>query len=273
LVDIGSRYYTFQTTMLFCMQVCAAARLPVFVLDRPNPLGRTVEGPSIRPGFESFVGWHPICTRHGMTMGELARLYQSECVPEVELTVVPFEGNDSELASWAVPPSPNMPTLNTAHVYPGMCLVEGTNLSEGRGTTRPFETVGFPGVNPSDIVDELEGLPGVRILPADFTPMFHKHADKSCGGIRIVPINDAFEPVRTGLAVLIAFREILGHAFQWRTEPYEFVSHIPAIDLLFGSDRERKWIDGNVHIDEIMEPWSKDEAAFRVRRKPYLIYS
>jgi len=282
LVDIGSRYYTFQATMLYCLEACAAVSLPVVVLDRPNPTGLIdVEGPTVRPGFESFVGVHPICTRHGMTIGELAKLYQAERVPGVDLTVIPCHATREQgvfllhPTDFAVPPSPNMPTLKTAHVYPGMCLIEGTNLSEGRGTTRPFEYVGFPDVNPSRLVERLRAaeLPGVVFLPATFRPTFQKHAGKSCGGCLIaIDDYDEFRPVRTGLAVLIAFRELLGDAFQWRTERYEFVDHIPAIDLLFGSDRERLAIEAGASWQNISAAWESEEADFQERRKPHLLY-
>lgn len=261
LVDVGSRYYTFQATMLYCLESCAAVGLPVIVLDRPNPLGlNDVEGPTVHPGFESFVGPHPICTRHGMTMGELAKLYQAERVPTVDLTVLPCHATREEgvfllhPTDFAVPPSPNMPSAKTAHVYPGMCLIEGTNLSEGRGTTRPFEYVGFPGLSPRRAVERLRAaeVPGVVFLPATFRPMFQKHAGQTCGGCLIVIDDyDEFRPVRTGLAVLCAFRELLGDAFKWRSERYEFVDHIPAIDLLFGSDRERIALDAGVPWREI----------------------
>jgi len=282
LVDIGSRYYTFQATMLYCLEACAAVSLPVVVLDRPNPTGLIdVEGPTVRPGFESFVGVHPICTRHGMTIGELAKLYQAERVPGVDLTVIPCHATREQgvfllhPTDFAVPPSPNMPTLKTAHVYPGMCLIEGTNLSEGRGTTRPFEYVGFPDVNPNRLVERLRAaeLPGAVFLPATFRPTFQKHAGKSCGGCLIaIDDYDEFRPVRTGLAVLIAFRELLGDAFQWRTERYEFVDHIPAIDLLFGSDRERLAIEAGASWQNIAAAWEREEADFRERRKPHLLY-
>lgn len=277
LVDIGSRYYTFQSTMLYCLEACEAVNLPVIVLDRPNPLGGSeVEGPLPAPGFESFVGPHPICTRHGMTMGELAKLYQAERVPGVKLKVIPCEWRRQQYQPgypfW-FPPSPNMPTLDTAVVYPGMCLLEGTNLSEGRGTTRPFEYVGFPGVNPKEIVACLKRskIDGVDFLPVSFRPTFQKHAGQTCGGVFVVPLA-GFQPVRTGLAVLVAFRDLLGDAFRWRTERYEFVDHIPAIDLLFGSDRERLAIEAGASWQDISAAWEREETDFRERRKPHLLY-
>jgi uncharacterized protein YbbC (DUF1343 family) len=282
LVDVGSRYYTYQATMLYCLEACAAVGLPVLVLDRHNPTGLLdVEGPTIRPGFESFVGPHPICTRHGMTIGELAKLYQAERVPAVDLTVLPcHDTRESGVfilhpTDFAVPPSPNMPTQKTAHVYPGMCLIEGTNLSEGRGTTRPFEYVGFPGLSPTALVQRLrrERVLGVQFLPATFRPTFQKHAGRTCGGCMLaIEDYDLFQPVRVGLAVLCAFRELLGDAFRWRTERYEFVDHIPAIDLLFGSDRERRAIESGAAWQDVSAAWETEEAAFRERRKPHLLY-
>jgi uncharacterized protein YbbC (DUF1343 family) len=278
LQDVGSRYYTFQATMLYCLEACAALGVPVMVLDRPNVIGGVkVEGPTIRPGFESFVGPHPICTRHGMTMGELAMLYKAERVPTVDLEIVRHE-SDLERGDYdwlRLPPSPNMPTFFTASVYPGMCLIEGTNLSEGRGTTRPFEYVGFPGVNPKELAARLNAsqLEGVTFIPVHFRPTFQKHAGQTCGGVFVSPSSPAFQPVRTGLAVLIGFRELLGDAFRWRTERYEFVDHIPAIDLLFGSDRERLAIDAGASWQDIAVAWTTEEESFRERRKPHLLYA
>jgi uncharacterized protein YbbC (DUF1343 family) len=279
LQDVGSRYYTFQATMLYCLEAAADVGLPVVVLDRPNPLGgQTIEGPTVRPGFESFVGVHPMPTRHGMTIGELARLYKAERVPGVDLTVIPCE-NLTRAFPWrkwfTIPPSPNMPTVDTARVYPGMCLIEGTNLSEGRGTTRPFEYVGFPGIDSRALSDRLNepSFPGAHYLPVTFRPTFQKHAGKSCGGVFIaVTIPDAFRPVKSGLMVLMAFRELLGERFQWRTERYEFVDDKPAIDLLFGSDRERLAIEAGAKYWDIIATWKAEEIAFRERRKSYLIY-
>jgi len=279
LQDVGSRYYTFQATMLYCLEAAADVGLPVVILDRPNPLGgEAIEGPTIRPGFESFVGPHPIPTRHGMTMGELARLYRAERVPGVDLTVIPCE-NLTRSCQWGqrfwFPPSPNMPTVGTATVYSGMCLVEGTNLSEGRGTTRPFEYIGFPGINPREVADWLNeaSFPGTRYLPVTFRPTFQKHAGQACGGV-FVAVSDSttFRSLNSGLLVLMAFRELLGERFRWRTERYEFVDDKPAIDLLFGNDRERLAIEAGKTYHDITEPWMAEELAFRERRKPYLIY-
>lgn len=266
LQDIGSRYYTFQATMLYCMEACAAVGLPVIVLDRPNPITGRLEGPTIAPGFESFVGPHPIPIRHGCTIGELAKIYQHERVPNVDLDVIECENfSIQHLYNFSVSPSPNMPTCHTALVYPGMCLIEGTNLSEGRGTTRPFETVGFPGVNPQQVVKKLRDLelPFVDFLPATFQPTFQKHAGQRCGGvtIHILDVHE-YRAVTVGLAVIWVFRELLGDDFRWRTERYEFVDHIPAIDLLFGSDRERKALEAGVPLLEIMAPWQAEIESF-----------
>jgi uncharacterized protein YbbC (DUF1343 family) len=282
LQDVGSRYYTFQATMLYCLEAAAAAGVrQVYILDRPNPIGGEVEGPMLRPGFESFVGPHTIPTRHGLTIGELACLYQEERGLSLDLGVSRCEFWTrsmywDETRRFWLPPSPNMPAVTTAVVYPGMCLIEGTNLSEGRGTTRPFEYVGFPGVDAHRIADRLNGeqLPGVRFLPVEFRPTFQKHAGKTCGGVFVAVTDRAgFRPVRTGLAVIAVFRELLGDAFRWRTERYEFVDDKPAIDLLFGSDRERLALEAGVPWREIAAAWESEEAAFRERRKDMLLYA
>jgi uncharacterized protein YbbC (DUF1343 family) len=281
LQDVGSRYYTFQATMLFCMEAAARQGLRVIVLDRPNPLGgEKVEGPLLRAGYESFVGIHPIITRHGMTIGELARLYRGERNLNIELEVVPCEGwrRDGDFDQTGLPwvlPSPNMPTLDTAIVYPGQCLLEGTNLSEGRGTTRPFELCGAPWINARKLCGSLQGdaWPGVVFRPAWFQPTFHKFAGQICGGLQLhVTDRQAFQPVRTGLAVLAALREFSGDAFAWRQKTYEFVSDRLAIDLLFGSDRERKALEAGVSVADICRAWEAEEAAFQERRRPYLIH-
>lgn len=282
LQDVGSRYYTFQATMLYCLEACAANGVAAVVLDRPNPLGGVeVEGPGLRSAFASFVGPHDIPTRHGLTMGELARLYQAERVPGVTLDVIAGDGwNRAQTFEqtglpWVLP-SPNMSTLDTAFVYPGMCLLEGTNLSEGRGTTRPFELCGAPWIAARELATRLEAeaLPGVRFRPAMFRPTFQKFAGTECGGVQLhVTDRAAFRPVRTGLAVLAALRALSGTRFAWRTEEYEFVSDRPAIDFLFGSDRERSALDAGVPWREIAAAWEPEEAAFRARRKAHLMYT
>ncbi|MCC6420465.1 MAG: DUF1343 domain-containing protein [Gemmataceae bacterium] len=281
LQDVGSRYYTFQATMLYCLEEAARHGLLTVVLDRPNPLGGVaVEGPSLQPGYESFVGPHPIATRHGLTMGELAGLYRKERGLSGELRVVPCEGWRRDMAfdatglPWILP-SPNMPTVATALVYPGQCLLEGTNLSEGRGTTRPFELCGAPWIEAAALAERLraEGLPGVAFRPAWFRPTFQKFAGQDCGGIQLhVTDREAFRPVRTGLAVLTALRELSGDRFAWRTEPYEFVSDLPAIDLLFGSSRERLALEAGQPAGAIARAWEAEEEDFRKRRSEFLLY-
>ncbi len=244
LQDIGSRYYTFQATMLFCLEATSQHGLRTIVLDRPNPLGgEAVEGPLLQPGYESFVGVHPLVTRHGLTIGELARMYKAERRLGGELEVIPCIGwrRSMDFEQTGLPwvlPSPNMPTLDTVFVYPGQCLLEGTNLSEGRGTTRPFELCGSPWIDARKLCRRLqeEALPGVLFRPAWFQPTFHKFAGQTCAGLQLhVTDQQAFQPVRTSLALLAAVRDLSGDAFVWRREPYEFVADRLAIDLLFGS--------------------------------------
>jgi uncharacterized protein YbbC (DUF1343 family) len=282
LQDVGSRYYTFQATMLFCLEAASRFKIKTIILDRPNPLGgETVEGPLLKPGFESFVGIHPLAIRHGMTIGELAQMYKAERRLTGELDVIPCRGWQRTMTfeetglPWVMP-SPNMPTVDTAFVYPGQCLLEGTNVSEGRGTTRPFELCGAPWVDPRKLCDHLrhQKLPGVVFRPAWFRPTFQKHAGHNCGGLQIhVQDRRVFQPVRTGLAILAAFRTLSGDHFHWRQETYEFVSDRLAIDLLFGSDRERLAFEAGQSLEEISRAWEAEEEAFRRRRKPFLLYS
>jgi uncharacterized protein YbbC (DUF1343 family) len=282
LQDVGSRYYTFQATMLFCLEAASALGLKAFVLDRPNPLGgEVIEGPALQPGFESFVGIHAVATRHGLTIGELARLYHAERGLTGALEVIPCDGwrrgLDFEQTGlpWVLP-SPNMPTVDTAFVYPGQCLLEGTNLSEGRGTTRPFELCGAPWIDPRRLARLLDRdeLPGAHFRPAWFQPTFHKFAGQACGGVQLhVTHRQTFRPVRTSLALLAAMRELSGSRFSWRTEPYEFVADRLAIDLLFGSDRERLGLEAGVPARQLARAWEAEEEAFRRRRQEFLLYS
>jgi len=290
LQDVGARYYTFVWTMALCMEAAARAGVAVLVLDRPNPLGGVeIEGGEIEPGGESFVGLASVPVRHGLTIGEMARLVAAG-LPwgsarfarplDCELDVVPMAGwrrsdhFDETGLPWVLP-SPNMPTPDTALVYPGMCLIEGTNVSEGRGTTRPFEIVGAPFVDGYRLAERLTGdrLPGVRFRPLTFRPTFHKLAGQVCGGVQLHVVDRrAFRPYRTGVAVLRAlFAEGAG-AFAWRTEPYEFVSDRPAIDLLTGSAAVRAGVEAGRSLDELAATWREGEAAFAERRRQILLY-
>lgn len=279
--DVGARYYTYQATMMLCMEAAAAAGLPFLVLDRPNPIGGlAVEGPALRPGFESFCGLHDLAVRHGMTVGELARLFRAERRLDLDLEVVPCEGwrrgmrfRDTGLP-WVLP-SPNMPTPETALVYPGMCLLEGTNLSEGRGTTKPFELFGAPWLDGHALAAALSAdrLPGVRFRPASFVPAWDKHAGARCHGVELhVTDPAAFRPFRTGLACVARAREQDPARFRWRSEPYEFVAGIPAFDLLCGSSREREAIESGAPPGALFAHLRAEERAFGARRAAYLAY-
>lgn len=279
--DIGSRYYTFVWTMVLAMRACAKAGKRFVVLDRPNPIGGAhIEGSGIESGFESFVGLVSCPNRHGMTAGEIARWRHDVERLDLDLTVVAMRGwqRDMEFAHTGLPwvlPSPNMPTVDTALVYPGMCLVEGTELSEGRGTTRPFEIVGAPHLDGQRLGAQLASmqLPGVRFRPLTFTPQFHKHAGTACGGIQLhVTDAAAFRPYRTGVAVVKAARDQEPARFAWRSKAYEFVDAIPAIDLLAGTAAIRVGIDGGAALDDLARAWPRDEAAFRQARSGYLLY-
>lgn len=282
LQDVGSRYYTYVWTMALTMEVCAEVGVAVIVLDRPNPLdGTTLEGPGIEPGYESFVGLYPLPVRHGLTAGELARLYAAERDLDLELTVVPMEGWRRE-QGWSetglpwVLPSPNMPTTDTALVYPGGCLLEGTALSEGRGTTRPFELVGAPWLDGHDLARRLtaEQLPGVVVRPTSFCPTFNKHAGQPCGGIQLhVTDPRAFRPLLTGVAVLLCARAAAPEWFAWRAQAYEFIDAIPAIDLLAGGPWLREAVEAGVTAPhELARGWIEAERAFAARRRPHLLY-
>jgi uncharacterized protein YbbC (DUF1343 family) len=279
--DIGSRYYTFVWTMVLAMRACAAAGKAFCVLDRPNPLdGLHVEGAMIAPGFESFVGLVSCPSRHGMTAGEIARWRHTVEKLDLELVVLGMRGWQRDMRfdhtglPWVIP-SPNMPTLDTALVYPGMCLVEGTELSEGRGTTRPFELAGAPYLDGPRLAADLAAmqLPGVRFRPAIFTPMFGKHHARACGGVQLHVTNpETFRPYRTGVAFLKACYDQSPASFHWRNKAYEFVEDIPAIDLLAGGDAIRKGIEGGASLDELAARWPRDEGDFAAERADYLLY-
>jgi uncharacterized protein YbbC (DUF1343 family) len=298
LQDIGSRYYTYVWTMGLAMKAAARARVSVVVLDRPNPLGGLeahVEGGPVHLGFESFVGLGSVPVRHGLTIGEVARLIAAGLTwgpgpftqpLDVELTVVPMKGwrRDMTFEATGLPwvlPSPNMPTVETAVVYPGQCLFEGTNLSEGRGVTRPFEIVGAPFLDGHRWASDLAGLrlPGVTMRPLGFRPTFHKFGGQSCGGVQLhVTDRNTFRPYRTAIAMLLTARAQAPDAFAWRTEPYEFVRHPIAIDLLNGTDAVRARIEaatlgtGPDALADIAAGFVSFEREFSDRRRPLLLY-
>jgi uncharacterized protein YbbC (DUF1343 family) len=279
--DVGARYYTYQATMMLCMEAAADAGKAFVVLDRPNPIGGVVvEGPALRPGFESFCGLHDLAVRHGMTVGELALLFRAERKLDLDLEVVPCRGwrrgmlfRETGLP-WVFP-SPNMPTPETALVYPGMCLLEGTNLSEGRGTTRPFELFGAPWLDAYRLAADLarERLPGAAFRPASFVPTWDKHAGTRCHGAELFVTDPVrFRPFRTGLAAVAHARAQDPARFAWRSEPYEFVEGVLAFDLLCGSARERESIEAGASVAELARAWSEEERAFARRRAPFLRY-
>jgi uncharacterized protein YbbC (DUF1343 family) len=279
--DIGSRYYTFVWTMVLAMRACAAAGKAFCVLDRPNPIdGVHIEGALIAPGFESFVGLVSCPVRHGMTAGEIARWRHSVEKLDLELAVISMRGWQRDMRfdhtglPWVMP-SPNMPTPDTALVYPGMCLVEGTELSEGRGTTRPFELAGAPYLDGHRLAADLAAmrLPGAMFRPAVFTPMFHKHHTKTCNGVQLHVTNpETYRPYRTGVAFLKACYDQSPASFRWRNKAYEFVEDIPAIDLLAGGDAIRQGIEAGASLDELTARWPRDEGDFAAERAEYLLY-
>ena len=281
LQDIGARIYTYIYTMANCMRAAARHGVPVFICDRPNPIGgAAVEGARLQTGWESFVGQFPIPMRHGMTIGELAALFNDVFGIGASVEVVRMEGWTRDMYADAtglpwVMPSPNMPTLDTAIAYPGTVLFEGTMLSEGRGTTRPFELVGAPWIDAERFAGEMNGaaLGGVYFRPAGFEPTFQKHAKQPCGGCQIhVTDRDAFEPVITGVALIDMFRRLDPGRFAWRQPPYEYEHDKMPIDILAGSDVLRRQIESGMPIREIAASWKDDEAAFRRLREPYLMY-
>ena len=281
LQDIGARIYTYIYTMANCMRAAARHGISVIVCDRPNPIGGTaVEGATLRGGWESFVGQFPIPMRHGMTIGELAKLFNDAFGLGASLDVVKLEGWTREMYAdetglpWVMP-SPNMPTLETAVVYPGTVLFEGTLLSEGRGTTRPFELVGAPWIDAESFAGAMNGagLEGAYFRPAGFEPTFQKHAKQPCGGCQIhVTDRQTFKPVLAGVALIDMFRRFDAKKFAWRQPPYEYEHDKMPIDILAGSDLLRKQIEAGAPLGEIAASWADDEAAFRRTREPYLLY-
>ncbi len=274
--DVGVRYATYISTMAYAQSAATAAGLPFVVFDRPNPItGASVEGNVLDPAFASFVGVHPIPIRHGMTAGELARLFAAEH-GWAEPVVVEMWGwrrtqwFDETGLPW-VQPSPNLPTLDSLALYPGTCLIEGTNVSEGRGTTRPFEVVGAPWLDPLLLADDLERrqLPGVAFRATSFTPTFSKHAGKVCGGVQAHIVDrNALRPVELGMHLLHAIRGLDPDAFAWTERP----NGGSFVDLLLGSDRPRLALTTGADVDEVMADWAEQAGIFTDRRRQFLLY-
>ncbi len=281
LQDVGSRYYTFIWTMELCMQACREAGKTIVVLDRPNPLaGHLTEGPVLNPEYASFVGLRPLPVRHGMTIGEISAYLRDSFHPGLDLYVIKMQGwkrklwFDQTRLPWVMP-SPNMPTLDTALVYPGMCLFEATNISEGRGTTRPFELFGAPFIHPDTIVTALNKfkLPGVLFRPISFQPAFQKHAGLLCGGAQIHVVDrEKFQPFKAGVAILKAMHDTYRRDFTWKQPPYEYEEVKLPIDILAGTDRLRKDIESGKSLDKMEKWWKEETKSFEKIRKKHLLY-
>jgi uncharacterized protein YbbC (DUF1343 family) len=281
LQDVGCRIYTFVYTIANCMRVARKLNKRLIVCDRPNPIGGvSVEGNLLEHGFESFVGQFQLPTRHGLTAGELSKMFNEHWGIGCDLEVVEMDGWSRELwfdetdLPWVLP-SPNMPTLDSATVFPGTVHLEGTQISEGRGTTRPFELVGAPYVEAGDFARRLEaiGLPGVSFRPTNFLPTFQKHAGVTCGGVQI-HVRERLElrPVITGLAIVKTFFEMYGEDFRWKEPPYEYVFDKNPFDVISGTDRVRISIERGDSLEDLERSWRTDLAEFEVLRQKYLLY-
>lgn len=283
LQDVGSRFYTFIWTMELCMQACLELDKSVVLLDRPNPIGGYItEGPVLDTGYASFVGQRPLPVRHGMTIGEIGNYFHKEFYPSLDFYTISMKNwgrkmwFDETRLPWVMP-SPNMPTLDTATVYPGMCLLEGTNISEGRGTTRPFEVFGAPFIEPQQLVKHLEALklPGVMFRPLYFQPTFQKHAGQLCGGAQIHIINrKLFKPFKTGVAIIKSIYNLYPQHFSWKQPPYEYEREKMPIDILAGTDQLRKDIENGVSLKQMEAWWEEQRLRFQKQiRKPSLLYT
>jgi len=281
LQDVGVRIYTYIYTMANCLKAARRHGVKVIVCDRPNPIGGVaVEGMRLRPGFESFVGMYPIPMRHGMTIGEIARLFNEHFGIGAHLEVIAMQGwrrdmyFDATGLTWILS-SPNIPTFDTTTVYPGTVLFEGTNVSEGRGTTRPFEFIGAPWIVAERFSDAMNrlGLPGVFFRPIVFEPTFHKHARQACAGCQIHVLDrEAFRPVASAVALMSAFRATDPDRFKWRDPPYEYEHERLPIDVLAGSPELREQIERGVPATEIARSWEPEVADFERIRKKFLLY-
>jgi uncharacterized protein YbbC (DUF1343 family) len=279
--DVGCRIYTFVYTLANCMRAAKKFGKRVIVCDRPNPInGVMISGTVLEPEFASFVGQFPIATRHGMTVCELAGMFNEHFEIKCELETILMDGwareqwLDETDAPWVMP-SPNMPTLDSATVFPGTVHVEGTQVSEGRGTTRPFELIGAPYIAAEEYAGELtrQGFPGVYFRACGFQPTFQKHGGVTCGGVQIhVTDRNAFEPAIVGVAAVKAAHDLYTEQFRWKEPPYEYVYDKNPFDVIAGTDKLREAIERGDSIDTITGAWSADLEKFEREREPYLLY-
>lgn len=281
LQDVGCRVYTFIYTMANALKACAEYKKKMFVLDRPNPInGITIEGNVLEEGHESFVGQYPIPMRHGLTVGELAKLFNEQYGINCDLEVIKMDNwarenfYDETDAPWVLP-SPNMPTVSTAVVFPGTVFLEGTQVSEGRGTTKPFEIVGAPYINSKEFGDALNSLKleGVIFQPINFLPTFQKHSNTNCEGVLLhVSDRKLFKPVKTGIAIVKTIFDLYPKHFKWKTPPYEYVFDRNPFDVIAGTNKLRESFVSGQSLDEIKITWKKRVDEFRNIRRKYLMY-
>jgi uncharacterized protein YbbC (DUF1343 family) len=279
--DIGCRIYTFVYTLANCMRAAQKYGKRVVVCDRPNPIGgEKVAGNVLEPAYASFVGQFPLPTRHGMTVCELAKMFREHWGIDCELDLVLMDGWTRELwfdetdAKWVLP-SPNIPTLDSATVFPGTVHLEGTQMSEGRGTTRPFELIGAPYIDAAEYRRELDSLdlPGVHFRASSFQPTFQKHAGRACGGVQIHVTDRAqFEPVLTGIATVKVARELYPEHFLWKEPPYEYVYDQNPFDVIAGTASLRESLERGDSLDALQASWDADLKAFMDLRTKYLLY-
>lgn len=281
LPDIGTRVYTFATTMVYSMKAAAAAGIKVIILDRPNPLGgHLIEGNLLQPACSSLVGPYPLPMRHGFTLGELARYYNDSQHLGCDLSIIPAGGwsrrlfFDATSLPWVLP-SPNMPTLDTALVYPGQVLLEGTNISEGRGTTRPFELFGAPYIQPQALKAKLQeaALTGVYCRETYFQPTFHKWAGEVCGGFQLhITDRQTYKPYLSTLTIIAAIQELYPQHFAWRQAPYEYEYDRLSFDLLTGDAAIREGLERGVKVTALESAWQGELQEFLTQRREYLLY-
>lgn len=281
LPDVGARPYTYLWTSFLMLVSAARKGKRTLVLDRPNPIGgERIEGPLLRSDYRSFVGMAELPMRHGLTMCEALALASEKERLHLSFEAVPMRGWKRSMLfertglEWVLP-SPNMPAARTAIVYPGMVLLEGTNISEGRGTTKPFELVGAPWMNETDYAAELSsfGIPGAVFRPACFVPMWDKYSGELCRGVQIHVVDpDHFLPVRCGVAAIAAASRLWPEKFAWKQPPYEYEHKIMPIDIIYGGEALRKTLDEGKSLDALFSSWEMEEKRFEQERKPHLLY-